>query len=86
MSEYRDKLRSIGFVGKAPESRKTVERTEDSTVIHTEHDDGRVDAVVRPDTVRYGARVHRTGAKRGQVAETREMTQKERQDRYGPSG
>lgn len=74
MSEFLDKVRSIGTIGRAPKSRSTEDRVDGATIIHTEHADGRVDATVRPDTVEYRARTHSTGKKRGQVAE---VTRKE---------
>lgn len=67
-NEYRDKLRSIG-APRGRTSKQTVVREERGTLITTEHADGRVDATVRPDTVDYQAVTHRTGKKKGQVAE-----------------
>lgn len=67
-NEYRDKLLSIG-TPRGRTSRTTVTREEHGTLITTEHSDGRVDATVRPDTVDYKAVTHRTGKKKGQVAE-----------------
>lgn len=67
-NEYRDKLRSIG-TPRGRTSKRTVVREERGTLITTEHSDGRVDATVRPDTVDYEARTHRTGKRKGQVAE-----------------
>jgi hypothetical protein len=78
-----DKLRTIGAPRRVGTSAQTVAREKGSTTITTEHWDGRKDATVRPDVVRYGARIHKTGKKRGQVAEVREMTPKERKERHG---
>ena len=80
---YREKLRSISTPRKTGKVETKVERTDTSTVIHKEHWDGSVDAVVRPDTVRHGARVHQQGRKKGEMAEVRQLTPKERKDRYG---
>ena len=52
----------------------------------TEHWDGRQDATVYPDVVRYGAKVHGTGKKKGTVAEVATMKPKDRKERYGPGG
>jgi len=49
----------------------TVEKAKGATVVHERHWDGRVDARVTPPPVNLKARVHRTGKKRGQVAEVR---------------
>lgn len=82
--EYLARLRSIGVVGKnAGKPRVGVTRTETATVIETEHWDGRQDATVRPDVIRHGARVHGSGSKKGEVAEIRKLTNKEKRDRYG---
>lgn len=67
MSEYLEKLRSIG-VSKGLKSRQTVQREKNATIITTERSEGQ-DVVVRPDTVDYKAIRHNTGKKRGQVAE-----------------
>jgi hypothetical protein len=56
-----------------------------STVIETEHWDGSQDATVRPATIRLKAATHRTGKKKGEVAEISTMTAKEKRERYGPS-
>lgn len=68
---YRDKLRSIGTVGRAGDRRETVERHGNVLVKTTEHADGRQDVTVRPDTARLEAVRHRTGRKRGDIAEIR---------------
>lgn len=68
MNTYLEKLRSIGTIGRAGSSRRTQERVPGGVVIQTEHADGRVDAIVRPDTVDYKAVTHKTGKKKGQVA------------------
>lgn len=78
-----DKLRSIGAPRRIGQSEQTVVQEKGATLLTTEHWDGRQDATVRPDVVRQGARVHKTGKKRGQVAEIRTMTPKERRERYG---
>lgn len=84
MSEYADKLRSLGFPRRLgqTEQRQTVA---DGRLVATEaeHWDGRKDATVFPDVVRYGARTHGTGKRRGEVAEVRELDKRERRDRYG---
>lgn len=70
-----DKYRSIGVMTKAGSSRTTTEREESATVTTTEHWDGRQDATITPDTVRFAGRVHGQGKKEGQVAE---ITRKDR--------
>jgi hypothetical protein len=83
-NEYLEKLRSIGVVGKnVGKPRVGVTKAEGSTVIETEHWDGRQDATVRPATVRYSVRAHTTGKKQGEVAEISKMSKKERTERYG---
>lgn len=86
MSAYTEKLRSLGF-GIRPRS-ETKREVADGRVVAetTEHWDGRQDATVYPDVVRYGARVHQQGKKRGEVAEVRTLTKKEREARYGDGG
>lgn len=87
MSEYADKLRSLGFPRRlgATERREVVE--DGRRVAATEeHWDGRRDATVYPDVVRHGTRVHRSGSRRGEVAEVYTMTPKERRERYGDGG
>ena len=84
---YRDKLLSIGFGQRTGESRTTHEVVDGRVVMTTtDHADGRVDAIVRPDVIRHGTRLHRTGTRRGQVAEVYEMGPKERRERYGDQG
>jgi hypothetical protein len=72
MSEFAEKIRTIGAPRGRSTVRKVVERDRSATIITTEHSDGRQDVAVRPDTVRYEAVSHRTGSKKGQVAEIRE--------------
>lgn len=68
-NEYLDKLRSIGVMKRAGSSNVKTRRDERCTVTETEHWDGTQDATVTPDPVRFGARVHSQGSKKGQVAE-----------------
>lgn len=67
----REKWLSIGVLGKAPPTKTVVEKHKGGSVAHTEHRDGRVDATVRPDVVRFKARAHKTGKHKGEVAEIR---------------
>lgn len=67
------------------QSERKVEVADGSKVETVTHWDGRLDAIVTPATVRYGARVHRTGVKTGTTAEIRELTPKEARERYGDS-
>lgn len=85
MTEFREKALSIATPRKTGETERRVEKAEGTTVIHDVHWDGRQDAIVRPDVVRYGAKIHNTGKKKGQTAEVREMTPKERRERHGES-
>ena len=78
-----EKWKSIGYLRRRGSSERRVEKTKNTEIVTTEHWDGRKDATVRPDVVRYGARMHSTGRKRGQVAEVREMTPKERRETHG---
>lgn len=52
----------------------------------TEHWDGRREATVYPDVIRYGTEVHKTGSKRGKVAEVRRLSRRERKERHGDGG
>jgi hypothetical protein len=83
VNPYREKLLSISAPRRLGASERTVERTGKSTVISDEHWDGRRDATVRPDPVRYGGRVHSTGRRKGEVAEVAPMSDKEARHRYG---
>lgn len=83
MNEYLEKLRSIGHLGRAPKSHTKTERVDGAVIAHTEHADGRVDANVRPDTIRLHATQHNTGARKGEVAEIAPLNAKERKERYG---
>ncbi len=65
--DYQDKLRSIGTVTKQGTSNITRVRAGHVTHERTEHWDGRVDATVRPDTVRMKGRAIQ--AKGGTVVE-----------------
>ena len=86
MTEFGDKVRSIA-APRGLQSKRTVERGDHGALVaHTEHSGGRVDAVVRPDIVRMGARVHNAGKRKGQIAEVRRLTPKERRERYGDRG
>lgn len=84
MSEFADKVRSLGFPRKQGQA-ETKREVADGRVVATtiEHWDGRQDATVYPDVVRYGTEVHHTGKKRGEVAEIRKMTKKERRETHG---
>jgi hypothetical protein len=86
-NEFLDRVRSIGFPRRSGQS-ETRQVVEDGRVVATEveHWDGRQDATVYPDVVRYGTRVHRTGRKRGEVAEVHTLGEKERRERYGDGG
>lgn len=70
-----EKMRSIGAPRKRQAMKRTVEQVVEgdrsATLITTEHRDGRRDVTVRPATDRYEAQTHKTGRKRGQVAEIR---------------
>jgi hypothetical protein len=81
--EYKAKLRSIGFPRKAGAVQVRKRREDGARITEVEHWDGRQDATITPATVRYGARTHGTGKKKGEVAEVRELTKKEGHDRYG---
>lgn len=83
MSEYLDKLKSIGVMRRKGQSRERREKTPAAVVKTTEYWDGRQDATVTPDTVRFGARVHNTGSKKGQAAEIHKMSDKQRKQHYG---
>lgn len=50
-AEYRDKLKSLSFVGAARPSKKTVDVHDSHTVEVTEHWDDRVDVAVKPETI-----------------------------------
>ena len=80
-----DKLRSISVPRRLGKSERRVQKVKGSTVIETEHWDGKQDATVRPDVVRYGGRVHKTGKRKGTVAEVKKMTSRERRERHGES-
>jgi hypothetical protein len=83
-SEYAEKLRGIGFLSRQGTSdRRDVVEGGRRVATEVEHWDGRKDATVYPDVVRYGARVHRTGKRTGEVAEVQTLGRKERRDRYG---
>lgn len=69
MNPYIEKIRSLGTPRSKQKVRQSVERTDRGSVIRTEHSDGRVDVAVRPHTMQYEARSHKTGRKAGQVAE-----------------
>jgi len=81
---YAEKLRSIGFPRRSGQA-ETKREVADGRVVAetTEHWDGRQDATVYPDVIRYAARAHATGRKKGEVAEIHEMTTKERRERHG---
>lgn len=84
MSEYAEKLKSLGFPRKLGASEKKVEVADGRKVAETvEHWDGKQDATVYPDVIRRGVKTHNTGKKKGQVAEVRNMDRKERKERYG---
>lgn len=76
MNEYRQKLLSIS-APKGVKAKRTVAKENGSTVVTTEHPD-RQDVTVTPAPVRFKARMHRSGSKRGQIAEVRLKTQRER--------
>jgi hypothetical protein len=83
-TEFREKVRSLGFPRKMGASERKVEVADGRKVVETtEHWDGRQDATTYPDVVRYGTRHHRTGKRKGRVAEVHEMDRKERRERYG---
>lgn len=84
MSEFADKVRSLGFPRKQGQA-ETKREVSDGRVVSktTEHWDGRKDATIYPDVVRYGTKVHGTGKQKGEVAEVRTMDRKERRERYG---
>jgi hypothetical protein len=86
MSEYRDKLLGISAPRRLGQSERRVEEHDGTRVETVEHWDGRRDATVTPDVVRYGARVHRTGKRTGEVAEVRTLDRREREERYGVDG
>lgn len=83
MSEYRDKLCSIGAPRKLGQAERRVRREDGATVVEREKWDGSQDATVTPDTVRHGARIHNTGKKRGEIAEVTPLSRKESRRRYG---
>ncbi len=68
MNDYLEKLRTIATIPRPSTKSEKVERTDKSIIRTTEHD-GIVDTAVTPDTVRYNGRVHKTGKKRGEIAE-----------------
>lgn len=82
-NEYLDKLRGLGFPRKQGQSETRVVREQGALLETTEHWDGRQDATVHPDVVRYGARTHQAGRKRGEVAEVKVLGPKDREERYG---
>lgn len=71
---------------KSGQAETKVTKEAGAVVQTTEHWDGRKDATVTPDVVRYGARVHNQGKKRGDLAEIRVLDHKERRERYGDEG
>lgn len=83
MNEYSRKLRSIAAPRRLGQSNRKVEKADGSMVIHEEHWDGSQDATVRPATVRYGARTHGMGRRKGEIAEVIPLTRKERKERHG---
>lgn len=56
-----EKLRSVGFVGKT-RGKSRVRRLEGGKAIEIDHPDGRVEAIVRPDTVRRTVSIKETGS------------------------
>lgn len=52
MTEYADKLRSLGFRSQVPANKKTVDVHDEHTVVVTEHWNDRQDVTVCPQTVR----------------------------------
>ncbi len=79
-NEYLEKLRSIGTMTRQGTT-NTVKVRSGSRLVQasTEHWDGRKDATVYPETVRYEARVNRSG----EIAEVAQMSDKEKRSRYG---
>jgi len=73
--EWLERMRSISVTTQHVKTsvvdgkKQTVTKDPGGLVVQSEHADGRVDATVKPETVRYGARAHSTGKKRGEVAE-----------------
>lgn len=68
-NEFIEKVRSIGTLRKAGTSRESIEKIEGAVVETKEHWDGQVDKTVTVETVDYKAQYHKTGIKKGQVAE-----------------
>ena len=81
---FKEKLRSLSFPRKAGQSERKVEIADGRKVAETTtHWDGKQDAIVYPDVIRRGTRVHHTGKKKGEVAEITEMDRKTRKEKYG---
>lgn len=55
MSDFLDKVRSIGTPRGRQTQKVSVDRDSRGAVRTTEHADGRVDVAVQPNTVRYAA-------------------------------